>query len=218
MIITAIERNARRRARVDVYVDGVSRFDVSCATAKAQDLRPGRPINNGEIARIIAADERRRALDTAVAMLARRPRSEREVRRRLAQQRVAPALAEETVVRLRAASFIDDAAFARSWAESRERASPRGRRLIVQELRALGVDAAAAREASELVDEDEAAYRMAMARARALPLSDAAAFRARLGSALQRRGFGWDVVRATVERCWRELGDGAADDRDVAIE
>lgn len=218
MIITAIERNTRRRGRVDVYVDGVSRFDLARATAKAHDLRPGRAIDDAAIARIIAADERRCALDTAVAMLARRPRSEREVRRRLAQRRVAAPLADETIARLRDANFIDDAAFARAWTESRERASPRGRRLIVQELRALGVDAETARAASAGVDEEDAAYRTASAKARSLAGVDPVAFRARLGGFLQRRGFGWSVTRDTVERCWRDLGRDPADARDDGIE
>ncbi len=218
MTITAIERNARQRGRVDVYVDGVSRFGVTRATAKAHGLMPGRVIDDEEIARITAADERRRALDTAVTMLARRPRSEREVRRRLTQRHVAPALADETIARLRDAHFLDDAAFARSWTESRERASPRGRRMIVAELRTLGVDAETARAASAGIDEEDAAYRLASARARSLATHDAAKFRARLGGMLQRRGFGWSVTRAAVDRCWREFGADPADAPDAGIE
>jgi hypothetical protein len=39
---------------------------------------------------------------------------------------------------------------------------------------------------------------------RSLSRLEFAAFRDRLAGHLQRRGFGWDVIRATVRRCWDE--------------
>lgn len=206
MIITAVERSQKRRGRVDVYVDGVVQFDVARAVASARGLRPGGAIDPAQIEAIVAADRRRAALDTAAAMLARRPHSEREVRRRLAERKFEAPLVEETVARLCELKLLDDAEFARAWTESRDRGSPRGRRLIVQELRAAGVAAATAAEAASAVSDEDAAYRVAVKKARALASCDFRAFRDRLGSHLQRRGFGWETARATVERCWQELG------------
>ena len=201
MIITSIERKRGRRGRVEVYVDGVLRFDIARDAATKRTLRPGRSIADDEIAAIVAADARRTALDTAVAMLARRPRSEREIRRRLSQRKCEPALANETIELLRERRLIDDAEFARSWAESRDRSSPRGRRMIVAELRAHGVEQSIAAEAVTSVDEADAAYRVAAKRLRSLERVDDRTFRDKLGAHLQRRGFGWETVRATVHRC-----------------
>ena len=209
MIITAVESTRKRRGRVDVYVDGVVAFDVARATAAARRLRPGVAIDGAEIETIVAADRRRAALETAAAMLARRPHSEREVRRRLAQRKFETPLIDETVTRLRELRLLDDAEFARAWTESRDRSSPRGRRLIVQELRAAGVAAPTAVEAAAAVSDEDAAYRVAEKKARALTSCDYRAFRDKLGSHLQRRGFGWETARSTVERCWRELGGDA---------
>ena len=205
MIITAVEPAPKRRGRVAVFVDGVAAFDVARSTAASRGLRPGAAIDDAEIAAIVAADRRRAALETAVAMLARRPRSEREVRRRLATRKFDAALVDETVARLRELKLLDDAEFARAWTESRDRSSPRGRRLIVQELRAAGVTAPTAVDAASAVSEDEAAYRVAEKKARALTSCDYRAFRDKLGAHLQRRGFGWETARATVDRCWREM-------------
>jgi regulatory protein len=151
-------------------------------------------------------------MQTAVAMLARRPRSEREVRRRLAQRRIPPDIADETIGKLLAAKFLDDGEFARGWAEAREAASPRGRRLVERELRALGVAAEVAAEATVDLSDPDAAYAAAARRARTLRDADYATFRARLAPFLQRRGFAWDVIRDTVDRCWRELGRPTPDD------
>jgi regulatory protein len=206
MIITAVEPTQKRRGRLDIYVDGVVAFDVARAVAVARRLRPGAAIDGAEIEAIVAADRRRAALEAAAAMLARRPRSERDVRRRLAERKFEAALVEETVARLRELKLLDDAEFARTWTESRDRSSPRGRRLIVQELRAAGVAAPTAVEAASAVSDEDAANRVAGKKARALISCDERAFRDRLGSHLQRRGFGWETARAAVERCWRELG------------
>lgn len=211
MIITAVHRSPKRRGRVDVYVDGELAFDLSRDSVAKRELRAGRPINAAEIEHIIAADARRRALDAAVALLARRPRSEREIRRRLAQRRFDAALIDRTVDTLRGHGFIDDGRFAEAWTEARERSSPRGRRLIVQELRTFGVDASVARQAAAAVEETEGAYRVAARRAAMLSTLDYATFRNRLAGFLQRRGFGWDVTRTTIERCWNEQGGGDAE-------
>jgi regulatory protein len=217
MIVTSIERTPKRRGRVDVYVDGVAAFEVAGATATAQGLRAGEPIDRARIDAIVAADRRRLALDTAVAMLARRPRSERDVRQRLARARFDEALVDDTLRRLRDAKLLDDADYARAYTETRDRTSPRGRRLIVQELRASGVTLDIARDAATAVSDGEAAYRLAARRIRTLAALDYRAFRDRLGSYLQRRGFDWETCRATVARCWAELGrddaafDGEAD-------
>ncbi|HYM14168.1 MAG TPA: regulatory protein RecX [Dehalococcoidia bacterium] len=212
MHITGIERSPTRRARLDVYVDGVRTFDVTRAALSTHRLRPGRPIDAGEIEAIVAADARRAALDAAVAMLARRPCSEREVRQRLARRKVAPALAEETVGRLRDARLLDDAAYAHVWTESRDRTSPRARRLLIQELRARGVAPEIANGATADIAEADAAYRAAARRLRSLSGLEYAAFRDRLGALLQRRGFGWETCKTTVERCWRESGGAGGTD------
>lgn len=211
MIITAVEPTRKRHGSVDVYVDGVAAFDVARATAASRGLRPGAAIDEAQIEAIVAADRRRAALEMAAAMLARRPRSEREVRRRLTQRRFDATVVDATVVRLRALKLLDDAEFARAWTEARDRSSPRGRRLIVQELRAAGVAAPTAVEAASAVSEDEAAYRVAEKKLRALASCDYRAFRDKLGAHLQRRGFGWGTARSTVERCWRETQGAAGD-------
>jgi regulatory protein len=211
MMVTAVERIARRRVRVQVYVDGVAALDLPAAVARAEGLAPGRAIECGDVEALAAKEQRRLAMTTAAAMLARRPRSEREIRRRLAQRKVEAGVINETIERLRAVRLIDDAAFAQSWTESRDRTSPRGRRLLVQELRTAGVDAAVATEAVADVDDADAAYRLASSRMRSLAALDREAFRSRLGGFLQRRGFGWDVVRRTVEQCWGEIGGENAD-------
>jgi len=212
MMITSVERNPKARGRAGVHVDGAPAFDVLRETARHHGLRPGRTIEQQEIDAIVAADRRRSAMGAALAMLARRQRSEQDVRRRLARGRFTQDVTDETVARLRDLKLLDDAEYARAWAESRDRASPRGRRMIVRELRGAGVAIEIAREAAAGICEDEAAYRLAAKRLPSLRPLGEEAFRTRLGSQLQRRGFAWDTITRTVARCCRELGHAASED------
>jgi regulatory protein len=214
MIITSIERTARRRGRVDVYGDGERRAELGRALAMAA-LRPGQVVDAQQLAALAETDARQQAMQLAASMLARRAHSEREIRRRLAHRRFEPAVIDETIGKLAAARLIDDAAFARLWTEARDETSPRGRRLIVQELRQRGVERDIATSAAEPVDDEDAAYRAAERRSRSMAALEYQAFRTRLSSFLQRRGFGWEASRRAVERCWTDLG-GSTDADDLA--
>jgi regulatory protein len=63
-------------------------------------------------------DEGKRALASALRILARRDMSSAELSRRLTGRGFPEALAGETVSRLRDAGYLDDRRFARQWAES----------------------------------------------------------------------------------------------------
>ncbi len=209
MIITAIDRVPKRRGRMQVHIDGVSSVELSSATVRTHGLKPGIAIEPDGVREMLAADQRRTSLDTAVAMLARRPHSEREVQQRLARRRCEPAIIDETVTKLRTVHLLDDAEYARAWVEARDRLAPRGQRLLMQELRARGVSAEVAEAAATGVSDDDAASRAAARRVRSLVALEYDAFCAKLGAFLQRRGFAWETCRATADRCWRELQDGA---------
>jgi regulatory protein len=146
-------------------------------------------------------------IDTAVRFLARRPRSEYEVRLRLRRAGVDEAAIEATLSQLRQHRLLDDAAFAEYWVEQRRTFRPRGARLLRAELSRLGVGAAVAGEATEVMasSAEEDAYRAAARRAAQLRQLPPAVFRARLGAFLTRRGFDWDTVTRVVERLAAEL-------------
>ncbi len=208
MIITSLERQRRRR-RVNVYVDG--RFALALALGLAQEkgLHSGMTVSEAELQALREEDERQSAYEAALRLLSYRPRSEKEMRMRLGRRGVPPALVDETVERLRRAHYLDDGAFAQFWTESRDRVSPRSRGLIRRELLFKGIDAETAASTVEGLDDEGAAYRAAAKRLHALEGLDYDVFRRRLGGFLTRRGFGYDVVRRTLERCWSEMAAGS---------
>jgi len=114
-------------------------------------------------ARRAAVDDPAIVLDAAARLLEARPRAEAEVRRRLRDAGYRPELVDGAVERLLALGYLDDAAFARAWVESRDRAHPRGARALRDELRRKGVaagvveEAIAAREAAATGGDPEGA-------------------------------------------------------------
>ena len=207
MIITSLERQLRRRQRVNLFVDGQfaalagpqprpgegppRRHDRRRGGARGAARRGRTPhrLRRRHQPPLLSPAQREARCDSACAVAASRPKS---------STRPSSACAPS--------HYLDDAAFAQFWRESRETLSPRSGRLIRSELLFKGVDADTATATVEGLDDEEAAYRAAAKRLKSLQGDDYDVFRRRLGGFLTRRGFSYDVVRRVLERCWRELG------------
>lgn len=209
MIVTAVVRQKRRR-RVDLYVDGELALAVGLELAVERDIHPGRTLIRAELAALAEEDARRLAFEAALRSLAYRPRSEKELRDRLSRRGFSRRVVGATLDRLRGLGYLDDAAYARFYAETQQASRPRSRRLLQVELRRRGVAPPVAEEATEGVSDEDAAYLAAQRRVGALRGLEYQRFRERLGSFLTRRGFSYEVARRTLDRCWAELS-GEAD-------
>lgn len=209
-VITALERQRRRR-RVDVHLDGEYAFSLHVDVATLAGLAPGQELAAERRRELEAEDQRLGAIEAALRLLAAGPRSERELRERLARRRgFGPEAVDHAMRRMREMGYLDDAAFARTYVEARQ-ASPRSRRALAFELTRKGVDRELAAAALEGHSDADAAYAAAQRRLRSLVGLDRQTFERRLGNFLAGRGFGYGVARATIERCWRELQDGGGE-------
>jgi len=85
-------------------------------------------------------------MEAAAAFLSVRPRSVTETRRRLLHNGYPAPLVDEVVTKLIEMEYLDDAAFAKAWVESRDRAKPRGELALRRELALKGI-------ARDVVDE-----------------------------------------------------------------
>jgi regulatory protein len=203
MQITAIEKQ-RRRQRANVYVDGRYAFSLSLELVAQAALHEGDALSPQQVESLRQADVKHQAHAAALRLLAYRPRSEKEIRQRLFRRGLPPQVVQETIARLREQGLLSDDAFARFWVETRDQNSPRGRRLLWQELSAKGIEREIARQAIDAVAEEDAALRAAQNKARQLQGQEYAVFRRRLGDFLLRRGFPYATVHTTIEKLWRE--------------
>jgi len=131
-------------------------------------------------------------------LLARKPRTERDLRAALEDDFTPPDI-DRALARLHELGFLDD----RAWSDryvAGQRAQSRGRSLLRSELRARGIADDVVAEALEDRDELAAALETAHRRARSLrSVPDEAQRRRKLHDFLRRRGFADDVARRATE-------------------
>jgi regulatory protein len=146
--------------------------------------------------------------------LAAQPRTRHELAQVLRRRLVPAEVAERLLDRFEEVGLVDDAAFARSWVESRQSGRGLARGALAQELRRKGVPDEVAREAlDEIGPEDEAAAARALVRRRlrAMERLDHRARMRRLTAMLARKGYPPGVAFAVVRDELGAATDPAAD-------
>lgn len=210
--ITALTRQKRNPDRINVFIDGVFAFGLAEITAAY--LRVGQALSPEEIDKLQSADQVEKAKDAAIHYIEYRPRSVAETRQHLHKKEYPDAVIEQVLERLEAVNLLNDADFARYWVEQRETFKPRSKIALQQELRQKGIDRNLIDAAVAEVDEIAAATQAAEAKARRWGTLPEQQFRQKLGGLLQRRGFGYDIVREVTEALWDEFGTEASEAND----
>lgn len=175
MKITDVTEQKRNKDRLNVFVDGRFSFGVHPEVWLDFGLKVGREISEEIVNQVKAADDFRQAFDRALNFLSSRPRSRREVEQYLRDKliyknsdyaelesseekekyRAEKAESIERILdRLAEKKYLDDAAFAKWWIDNRRQFRPRGKRLLLLELKAKGVSDADIEAALTTPDEE----------------------------------------------------------------
>jgi len=208
MRITALEPQVNNSERINVYVDGHFLIGVSALIALQIGLEVEQELSQDQLEQLRSEETVQQAVDRAFNYLSYRPRSREEVRRYLRRKETPPEIIDAALERLDRLDFLDDQAFASFWVENREQFSPRGARALKNELRMKGVEQEVIEEAIDEEKDEERALLAGRKKALSLihnPNIDYPTFRTRLGSFLQRRGFGYEVSKRVVQALWKEL-------------
>jgi len=148
-----------------------------------------------------------RARRAALRLLKFRPRSESELKGRLLEKGFGEETLQPVVEELKRKGLLDDARFARYFVESQRLSRPVGKRLLVNRLRAKGIEPHLASEAVDAgtqgQDELELARQLASKRMGVLEGISREAAQRRLFGYLSRRGFSSDVVWRVVRESLR---------------
>lgn len=195
MKITALQPQKRSSKRISVFLDGAFLFGLARDTVNALGLRVGQEVDRAELDRIAHEEQLHQGRNYAFRLLSYKARTESELRQRLVRKGFAPGIVTATIERLRELGLVDDADFARRFAEDRVSIGHRGRHRIRAELLKRGV-ARSEIDAAVKAAPDESAAAQAVAykyrqRNRGL---EPAVLRRRLYGFLARRGFGPDAI------------------------
>lgn len=202
--VTKLEQQQGNKERVNVFLDDEFAFGLNLMDAV--NLRKGQELTEIEIAELRQKDAIVKAIDIAANLLSYRPRSTQEIRQHLQKKGYDEFVIEAAIERMTTLAYLDDRAFARFWIESRNRSKPRGKTALRYELRQKGIaDNIIYELLDDMLDEESAAYEAAQPRIRRMRGKTRFEFKQKIGSFLQRRGFGYDVVNQTLKTLIEEL-------------
>lgn len=136
MKITDIKQQVKQQGRYSIFIDGKFSFGLSELALMNSGLRMGRELTAAELAGLKDTAREDKAYNQTLGLIARRPRSEWEIRDYLKRKEYDPELVELTVTRLCQAQWLNDLDFARRWVESRRLLKSTSKRRLQQELKA----------------------------------------------------------------------------------
>ncbi len=213
--IVEIRTIARGRQRLLSLSDG-REFLFSDEACERCGVAEGQDATAELLTDLDRSEQRVNAHEAALRLLATRPRSDTEMRTRLAMRGVEPGAIDDEVERLHNSGLLDDQKFAEAWVEDRKRASPRGKRMLRYELLGRGINPASAEQATNDVDDRETAMSLARARSRRAPVTSYEAFFAKVGGFLRRRGFDYEVTADATRTAWSEVMAARQEETELA--
>jgi regulatory protein len=203
MKITAIEQQKKRGSRVSVFVDGEFAFGCSLDALAEIGLKKGQPVSPSQIEqwrRKIIYDE---AKTVAFNALARRIRSEREIRDKLRKKKFPLDIIDQVVARLYEMKLLNDSEFAGALVRDRLKRAPIGKAALKTKLFQKGVAKETIETALNEVDlrADELCLKAAEKKLKSLQREpDAQKRKQKLSQFLMRRGFDWETVNNAVRK------------------
>lgn len=157
--ITDIKQQVKNHERYSIYVDDKFSFGLSELALMNSGLRIGKELTPAELAELKDTAKADKAYNQALGLIARRPRSEWEVRDYYKRKEYDPELIDQLVQRLYASKWLNDEDFARRWVENRRLLKSTSKRRLQQELKAKRVPDAAI---SKALSEDETDERVVL--------------------------------------------------------
>jgi regulatory protein len=154
MIITSIEKQ-KKKGRYNIFLDGEFAFGAYEDTVFQFGLRKNDELTQEKINEIIDFDEFNYGKKYAYNLLARFPKSEKEIRTKLKQKKISEKNIIRVISKLNELKVLDDKDFAKIFIESKLRTHPSGKGLLKNKLIEKGISKEIIEESLEKYYDDE---------------------------------------------------------------
>ena len=144
--ITAIKQQAKNQQRYSIFVDEKYSFSLSELALINAELKLGQELSKDELAKLKEESDLDKAYNRILNLLARRVRSEWEIRDYLKRKKYDNEMIEKILNKLSERHLVNDLSFANAWVENRRLLKNMSKRKLTQELRAKRVS-------DEIIDE-----------------------------------------------------------------
>ena len=203
--ITAITPQKKDKTRCNIEVDGRFYCGMKLVTVMQNRLKVGSEVTVQRLSEIQLESEKETALDKALSHITATMKTEREIRDFLKKKGYLEDVQEYVVEKMREYRFLDDAAYARAYAESA--AKKKGARWIAAELKKKGIAEDAIEAAlSGLEGEDDAAKDTLKRYLRGKDVTDRKVLQKAYANLLS-KGFDYETARRALESLREEDED-----------
>lgn len=203
--ITAITPQKKDKTRCNIEVDGRFYCGMKLVTVMQNRLKVGSEVTAQRLSEIQLESEKETALDKALSHITATMKTEREIRDFLKKKGYLEDVQEYVVEKMREYRFLDDAAYARAYAESA--AKKKGARWIAAELKKKGIAEDTIETAlSCLEGEDDAARDTLKRYLRGKDVTDRKVLQKAYANLLS-KGFDYETARRALESLREEDED-----------
>jgi len=217
--VTPQKKNFRvgKTPRFNIFVDGKFALGMSADELILKKIKVGSELQVEDLLNIKKTDEEARFYNLAIGYIARRPRSEKELRDYLFRKKVEEAITEKIIEKMRRLNFINDTDFAIWWVNQRQESSrPKGERAIKFELYRKGIAKEIIEEAfssesldgTEKVSELDLALKSGSKKEKSLNGLEKRKFYEKLARFLAGKGFNWEITKQAIEILWEKWYNG----------
>lgn len=135
MKITDIKQQVKRKDRYSIFVDEKYSFALSESGLLSSGIKLGLEVSARELEQLNKASVEDKGVYRVLDLIARRTRSEGEIRDYLRRKKYSDEEISKILNVLSIKGYIDDADFARRWVENRRLLKPISKRKLVMELK-----------------------------------------------------------------------------------
>lgn len=139
-IITSIEPQKKRKGRFNVFLDGEFAFGADKETVYDFGLRKNDDLTEEKMKEITDYDELNFGKKIAFSFLNYKPRTEKEIRKKLKEKKISEASIEKVITILKNLKYLDDSKYAKMYLEEKLANNPKGKRVIAMKLAEKGIN------------------------------------------------------------------------------
>ena len=201
--IVDIQRQKRNKRRYTIYFEDGEWIGLFDELVVKYGLKPHMEVDSAKISKLAREDDVKKAMDMSLRYLQYRSRSQKEMETYLEGKGFDRDIIDQTIEKLKSYGYIDDLAFARDWISHRMAAKPMGKAMIKREQYYKGIDSQIIDNSLEQVtddEEEEQAYKLALKYIKRYQNLDKREKFYKMGQALARRGFSWEVAKRALRR------------------
>lgn len=203
MKISGIEKQKKYRNRYNIFLDGEFAFGLYEDTIFKFGLRINDELTHEKIKEIRDSDEFNFGKYVAYSFLGYKPRSKKEVYKKLKENKISENAIDEILKLLTEQKYIDDSAYARLYIESKLSSKPSGRKLVKLKLLEKGIDKETADKVMDEIfneeDEFESAKKLLAKYIKKLKSDNEFERRKKCFSYLISRGFDFDTANKVLK-------------------